>query len=104
MIAFATALPEKLISVLSGFRGQGGIIVATTAGSNIFLLTLCVGIIAVAGKPLDQSDTFALFDTVWMSSLSLLAVVFLGPHRIAGLVLLAAYMTFLVLEFTAYRC
>ena len=105
VIAFATTLPEKLISVLSGFRGQGGIIVATTAGSNIFLLTLCVGIVAVAGKPLGQSDTFVLFDlaTVWVSSLSLLMVVFLGPRRITGLLLLAAYVTFLVLEFTVYR-
>ncbi|KAJ5823616.1 hypothetical protein N7447_005956 [Penicillium robsamsonii] len=105
VISFATTLPEKLIAMLSGFRGQGGIIVATTAGSNIFLLTLCVGIVAVAGRLLDQSDTFVLFDlvTVWVSSLCLLVVVFLGPHRIAGLVLLAAYVAFLVMEFTVYR-
>ncbi|KAJ5374579.1 hypothetical protein N7517_006585 [Penicillium concentricum] len=105
VISFATTLPEKLISMLSGFRGQGGIMVATTAGSNIFLLTLCVGVVAVAGSPLDQSDTFVLFDlmTVWVSSVCLLVVVFLGPHRIAGLVLLAAYVTFLVMEFTVYR-
>ena len=105
VIAFATTLPEKLIAMLSGFRGQGGIIVATTAGSNIFLLTLCVGIVAVAGRPLDWSNTFVLFDlvTVWVTSVSLPAVVFLGPHRIAGLVLLAAYADFLVMEFTVYR-
>ncbi|CAG8882988.1 unnamed protein product [Penicillium egyptiacum] len=105
VIAFVTTLPEKSIAMLSGFRGQGGIIVATTAGSNIFLLTLCVGIVVVAGNTLDQSDTFVLFDlvTVWVSSLSLLAVVFLGPQRMAGLVLLAAYVIFLVMEFTLYR-
>ncbi|KAJ5584557.1 uncharacterized protein N7459_004357 [Penicillium hispanicum] len=105
VVAFATTLPEKVIAILSGFRGQGGIVVATTAGSNIFLLTLCVGIVAVAGSPIDQDDTFVLFDlvTVWVSSLGLLAVVFLGPRRIAGLALLAAYVVFLVLEFTVYR-
>ncbi|OQE22037.1 hypothetical protein PENFLA_c013G09989 [Penicillium flavigenum] len=105
VIAFVTTLPEKLVAMLSGFRGQGGIVVATTAGSNIFLLTLCVGVVAVAGNPLDRSDTFVLFDlvTVWVSSLSLLAVVFLGPQRIAGLALLAAYVTFLVMEFTIYK-
>ncbi|KAJ6038496.1 hypothetical protein N7499_004407 [Penicillium canescens] len=105
VISFATTLPEKLIAIFSGFRGQGGIIVATTAGSNIFLLTLCVGIVAVTGRPLDRSDTFVLFDlvTVWVSSLSLLAIVFLGSHRVAGLVLLAAYVIFLVMEFTVYR-
>jgi Ca2+/Na+ antiporter len=105
VIAFATTLPEKLIAMLSGFRGQGGIIGAATAGSNIFLLTLCGGIVAVAGRPLDRSDTFVPFDlvTVWVSSVSFLAVVFLGPHRIAGLVLLAAYVIFLVMEVTVYR-
>ncbi|KAJ9195962.1 hypothetical protein DTO164E3_6500 [Paecilomyces variotii] len=105
VIAFATTLPEKLLSILSGFRGQGGIIVATTAGSNIFLLTLCVGIVAVAGIPVDEADTFVHFDlvTVWMSSLCFTAVVFLGPSRLAGLVLLAAYIVFLVLEFTVYK-
>lgn len=106
VIAFATTLPEKLISVLSGFRGQGGIVVATTAGSNIFLLTLCVGIVAIARNPVDQTDTFVLFDlvTVWLSALCLTVVVFLlGPSCIAGLVLLAAYIAFLVLEFTYYK-
>ncbi|GAD98418.1 hypothetical protein PVAR5_7110 [Paecilomyces variotii No. 5] len=106
IIAFATTLPEKLISVLSGFRGQGGIVVATTAGSNIFLLTLCVGIVAIAGNPVNQTDTFVLFDLVivWLSALCLAVVVFLlGPSRVVGLVLLVAYIAFLVLEFTFYK-
>ncbi|GKZ16446.1 hypothetical protein AbraIFM66951_007130 [Aspergillus brasiliensis] len=105
VVAFATTLPEKLIAVLSGFRGQGGIVVATTAGSNIFLLTLCVGVVAVAGIPVDQSDTIILFDlvTVWLSSLVFSVVVFLGLGRAAGFVLLVAYVVFLVLEFTVYK-
>lgn len=106
VIAFATTLPEKFISVLSGFRGQGGIIVATTAGSNIFLLTLCVGIVAASGGAAGQADTFVLFDlvTVWMSALLLVAVVFLRPpSRISGFILLAAYLVFLILEFTVYK-
>lgn len=106
VIAFATTLPEKFISVLSGFRGQGGIVVATTAGSNIFLLTLCVGIVAASGGAVEQADAFVLFDlvTVWMSAFFLTVIVFLGPpSRISGLVLLAAYLVFLVLEFSLYQ-
>ncbi|KAL4918170.1 Sodium/calcium exchanger protein-domain-containing protein [Aspergillus aurantiobrunneus] len=111
VIAFATTLPEKLISVLSSIRGQSGIVVATTAGSNIFLLTLCVGVVAVAGIPVDQpeADTFVLFDlvVVWISSVCFTAVVFSGSGpgmgRGAGLVLLVAYVVFLVLEFTVFR-
>lgn len=64
VIAFVTTSPEKLIAMLSGFRGQGGIIVATTAESNIFLLILCVSVVAVAGRPLDRLDPFVLFDLV----------------------------------------
>ncbi|KAL2815098.1 Sodium/calcium exchanger protein-domain-containing protein [Aspergillus granulosus] len=105
VIAFATTLPEKLLSVLSGFRGQGGIVVATAAGSNIFLLTLCVGIVAVAGDPVNQGDTFVLFDLVmvWLSAFCIVVVIFLLPTRIAGLVLFSAYIVFLILEFTAFR-
>ncbi|PWY67245.1 hypothetical protein BO94DRAFT_570056 [Aspergillus sclerotioniger CBS 115572] len=102
VIAFATTLPEKLISVMSGLRGQGGIIVATTAGSNIFLLTLCVGVVAVAGGSVDQAgrDSLVLFDLVmvWISAVGFTAVVFLEPSRVAGVVLFAVYIVFLVLE------
>jgi Ca2+/Na+ antiporter len=105
IIAFATTLPEKFISVMSGSRGQGGIVVATTAGSNIFLLTLCVGVVAVAGVPVDQPDRAIWFDLlmVWLSSLGFLAVLFLRPSRLAGIALLAGYVVFLVLEFTVCR-
>lgn len=105
IVAFATTLPEKFISVMSGSRGQGGIVVATTAGSNIFLLTLCVGVVAVAGVPVDQPDQANWFDllVVWLSSLGFFAILFLRPSRLAGLALLAGYVVFLVLEFTIFR-
>jgi Ca2+/Na+ antiporter len=105
ILSFATTLPEKLIAVLSGSRGHVNIMAATTAGSNIFLLTLCAGVVALAGNTRNQSDTFVLFDliTVWVSSLGFFLVVILGLGRIAGVILLAAYLAFLALEFTVYR-
>ncbi|KAJ5489330.1 hypothetical protein N7539_004220 [Penicillium diatomitis] len=105
VIAFATTLPEKFISVLSGSRGQGGIIVATTAGSNIFLLTICIGVVAITGIPVTNADNFVTFElaTIWISAACLLAIVFLGSSRVAGLVLLAGYIVFVVLEFTVYK-
>ncbi|OJJ42782.1 hypothetical protein ASPZODRAFT_155049 [Penicilliopsis zonata CBS 506.65] len=100
VIAFATTLPEKLVAVVSSSRGEGGIIVAATAGSNIFLLTLCMGIIAVVGIPDNRTDTFIWVDllVVWLSSLSFTAVVFLGPSRLVGLVFLAAYIVYIVMR------
>ncbi|OJJ96450.1 hypothetical protein ASPACDRAFT_125046 [Aspergillus aculeatus ATCC 16872] len=106
IVAFATTLPEKLVAVLSGARGHGGILAATTAGSNIFLLTLCVGVVALAGDQGQEAGSgFVAFEllTVWVSSLVFCAVVFLGLGRIAAIVLLGAYVVFLCLEFTVYR-
>ncbi|CEL09164.1 hypothetical protein ASPCAL12304 [Aspergillus calidoustus] len=106
VVAFATTLPEKLIALLGGARGHGGIVVATTAGSNIFLLTLCVGVVAVAGIPVDQAnDGLVLFDlvTVWLAAGCFAAVVFLGLGRGAGVVLLGLYGVFVVLELTVFR-
>ncbi|KAG5208212.1 Sodium calcium transporter [Trichophyton interdigitale] len=80
VVSFATTLPEKLVAVLSGSRGQAGIMAATTAGSNIFLLTLCLGVVAAAGHQPQGVDSFVLFEllAVWVSSLAFCAVVFLG--------------------------
>ncbi|KAL3495464.1 Sodium/calcium exchanger protein-domain-containing protein [Aspergillus germanicus] len=112
IVAFATTLPEKFIAVLSGARGHGGIVVATTAGSNIFLLTLCVGVVAVAGNGIDggggeqqQEGGIVLFDlaAVWAAAVFFTAVVLLGLGRWAGGVLLVAYVVFLGLEFTVFR-
>lgn len=41
--------------------------------------------------------------TVWVSSLLFCVVIFLGMGRNTGVVLLAAYLRFLYLEFTVYR-
>ncbi|KAF7158929.1 hypothetical protein CNMCM5623_004108 [Aspergillus felis] len=105
IVSFATTLPEKLIAVISGSRGHVNIMAATTAGSNIFLLTLCAGVVALAGDTRNQSDTFVLFDliSVWVSSLGFFFVIIFGSGRIAGVIFLAAYLAFLALEFTVYR-
>ncbi|KAF5639306.1 sodium calcium transporter [Fusarium sp. NRRL 52700] len=47
ILAVATTLPEKFVAVLSGNRGHVGILVANTVGSNVFLLSLCLGIVMV---------------------------------------------------------
>jgi Ca2+/Na+ antiporter len=108
ILSFATTLPEKLVAVLSGSRGHSGVMVASTAGSNIFLLTLCMGVIAVSGTSESHPDVrngFAVFElaVTWASSALLFLIVMLGLGRPAGVVLIAAYVAFFVLEFTVYR-
>lgn len=105
VLSFATTLPEKFVAVISGARGHGGIVIASTAGSNIFLLTLCLGITLVAGNQEELANSmipFELFVT-WASSALLLPIVFFGSGRWVGGLLLVLYIAFIVLEFTVYR-
>ena len=44
VLSFATTLPEKFVAITSSAQGHSGIVVASTAGRNIFLLTLCLAL------------------------------------------------------------
>lgn len=108
ILSFATTLPEKLIAVLSGARGHGSIMVASTAGSNVFLLTLCLGFVAITSSmpPNGVSgDKVVMFElgVAWASAAVFLFIVVFGGGRVAGAGLVAAYVAFLVLEFTVNR-
>lgn len=105
VLSFATTLPEKFVAVISGARGHGGIVVASTAGSNIFLLTLCLGITLVAGSQEELADSLIPFELLvtWTSSALFLLIVILGSWRWIGGMLLILYLSFIVLEFTSFR-
>ncbi|KAB8257132.1 hypothetical protein BDV32DRAFT_160749 [Aspergillus pseudonomiae] len=105
VVSFATTLPEKMIAIISGSRGHSGIVVASTAGSNIFLLTLCAGVIGLAELPTDNSDRVLLFEvfSTWVSSVMLFLAVFVSANRAIGALFLVMYVAFLILEFTVYR-
>jgi Ca2+/Na+ antiporter len=109
ILAFATTLPEKLHSTLEGVRGHSGMLVATTAGSNIFLLTLCLGILFISqGEGDDSTDLgqellgFEVW-AAWACSLVLLLIVFIGGRRWMGPLLLGCYAAFIVSEFLVFR-
>jgi Ca2+/Na+ antiporter len=107
ILSVATTLPEKFIAVLSGSRGHEGILVANTIGSNIFLLSLCMGIVLVAsGGDFDRGSVNAAELGVMISSTVVLtATVWFGARwsRWIGAGMLVAYAVFLVLEFTTIR-
>ncbi|ELR02651.1 hypothetical protein VC83_01010 [Pseudogymnoascus destructans] len=105
VLSFATTLPEKFVAVIGGARGHGGIVAASTAGSNIFLLTLCLGITFVAGDQVELADSVVPFELLvtWASSALFCLLVFLGSERWVGGLLLVLYVAFIVLEFTVYR-
>lgn len=107
ILSTATTLPEKLIAVISGSRGHTGILVANTVGSNIFLLTLCMGIvwIVTAGEFDAGSINAAEVGVMMASTVALNATVWFGAKwiRWIGAAMLIAYVVFLVLEFMLIR-
>jgi len=102
LLSLATTLPEKFVAAISGSRGQSGILVANTVGSNIFLLTLCLGIVLLGANDIQEVRLIELA-WVWGSALVLGLVVLLGSRRWIGAGLLLAYIVFLVLEFWLFR-
>ena len=105
VLSVATTLPEKFVAIISGARGHGGIVVASTAGSNIFLLTLCLGVTLMAGNQKEVAESLILFELLvtWASSALFLLIVLLGSGRWVGGMLIVLYLVFIVLEFTIYR-
>ena len=107
VLSIATTLPEKLIASLSGIRGQTGVMVANTVGSNIFLLTLCLGIVWVSPS---DGDSYAAVGTTELvtlvaSSATMCVVVFTRGNvtKRFGLGFLMAYFAFLSLEIALIR-
>ena len=105
VLSIATTLPEKFIAMCSGARGQNGIVVANTAGSNIFLLTLCAGVLFLAGDVdalVDSVNTFDLLVTAATAAI-FAVIVFVGAKRWMGIALLVLYFAFIGVEFAFYR-
>ncbi|KAK9490999.1 hypothetical protein V1508DRAFT_423265 [Lipomyces doorenjongii] len=102
VLALATTLPEKFVALLSGFRSHAGILVANTVGSNILLLTLCLGIVLVdAGGDFDSGSVSAIeLAFMWFSTLLLTGTAWYGGRwtRMIGVSMVGLYIAFLALE------
>lgn len=102
ILSFITTIPEKFLAVIAGKRARTGVVIAGAAGSNIFLLTLCLGVVFSSKEASDvvtrPKEIFvALGCSLVMTCLVLLLP---GTSRWAGLLLLLAYGAFLVTELT----
>ncbi|KAK5057507.1 hypothetical protein LTR84_011507 [Exophiala bonariae] len=103
VLAIATTLPEKFVAIVSGSRGHVGILVANTAGSNIFLLSLCLGVVMLdtSGDLKRGSVNVAELGVLWTSTLAFTLTIWIGGRycRWIGAVMLVGYVAFIVLEF-----
>lgn len=107
ILSIATTLPEKFIAVMSSSKGHAGIMVANTVGSNIFLLSLVIGVLWLStGGEYDEGSTNAIELGVMVGSTVAMALIVwldLSWSRWLGAAMLVAYVAFLVLEFTTIR-
>jgi Ca2+/Na+ antiporter len=100
ILSLATTLPEKMVAIMGGLRHQPGIMVANTVGSNIFLVTLCGGILFLWGDAEQLRLSFSVLEASVMfgSAVLILIIVLGGGRRWMGGVMLGLYVAFLVLE------
>ncbi|KAB5583731.1 Sodium/calcium exchanger protein-domain-containing protein [Coniochaeta sp. 2T2.1] len=105
ILSLATTLPEKFVAIMGGVRHQPGIMVANTVGSNIFLVTLCGGILFLWGDAEQLRLSFGALEASAMlgSAVLILGIVLGGGRRWMGGVMLGLYVAFLISEFASGR-
>jgi Ca2+/H+ antiporter len=101
VVAIGTTLPDKAISLVGGFKSQGGLVVANAVGSNMFLLTLTLGLAAFAAPVAADAPTLRFDVPVMLGSALLLSLLLLRQrlHWRAGLLLLALYGGYLAYQY-----
>lgn len=125
-LSLATTLPEKFLAVMSSSKGHSGLMVADAVGSNMFLLTLCLGITAWTIASHDWHDHESEEDGgfayvgiarieawwLWAATIALTLIVnfggklfckFAAVRHVVGILMLMGYGGFLAIEFTILR-
>lgn len=105
VVSIGTSIPELAASVIAMVRKEKAISVGNLIGSNIFNLLAVLGITAII-HPIHVVDSHLItYDLIWMLGISflILPLVFIPKgQRLGwrdGLILLAAYATFLFTTF-----
>lgn len=100
IVAFGTSVPELVASGVAAFRKQTDISLGNLVGSNIFNIMIVIGITSLI-MPIQVAESVMSFDMYWMLgiALALYPMMFIGKKmgRIHGLILLSAYVTYILL-------
>jgi cation:H+ antiporter len=98
LVAFGTSVPELAASIAAAKRGEGQLVIGNIVGSNVFNISLILGISGVI-RPLPVDTAILTFDVPLMLALSvlLLPLVYTSRtvHRLEGVGLLLVYVAFL---------
>ena len=100
VIAIGTSLPELITSVIAIRKGHTDIGIGNIIGSNIYNVLMIMGVGAALGGVIVASDVFIDYAIMIAFSASLLIAWKIGLiNRIMGIVLLIAYLAYLVFVF-----
>ncbi|RKF71934.1 putative sodium calcium transporter [Golovinomyces cichoracearum] len=108
ILSLAAPLPERLVKFSYTKRLRSDILMASTAGTNIVLLTLCMGIFLLAG---DESENNEFHGSVrgfdlwvcWSCSLILVTLAWIGGRPYIGGILLVCYIIYLGCELIVFK-
>jgi cation:H+ antiporter len=99
VVAIGTTLPDKAISLVGGMRGQSGVVTANAIGSNIFLLTLVLGLAALgSGHGIAVAHSVKQVDLPLLLAASVVVVALFyrrSLHWRTGVALLALYVAYI---------
>jgi cation:H+ antiporter len=99
VISIGTALPELVGSIVAASRGNAALAIGSVIGSNVLNVFLVLGVTAYL-RPIHAGELIHLSDLLGLVCITLLGILMLrGSRRITraeGLVLVAAYVVFVV--------
>ena len=98
IVALGTSAPDAAISLAAARRGASALVLANTAGSNVCILLLLLGLVAVV-QPVSVPSAILTFDLPVLLAVSALAIVLARRRLIRrghGVALLAIYGLYLV--------
>jgi K+-dependent Na+/Ca+ exchanger-like protein len=100
VVAVGTTLPDKAISFVAGRRGNSGVVTANATGSNIFVLTLVLGLAAlVSGSGVSMAPDVAAVDVPLLIAVTVLVVLLFQRSALGrgtGIGLLLLYVAYIV--------
>lgn len=99
IVAIGTSLPELVTSIIAAMSKRTDLALGNILGSNIMNILAIIGLTAIV-KPIAISGSFLESDYLWMLGISLLLYPLMRAKmrisKVEGLVLLSAYIAYLV--------
>ncbi len=94
IVAIGTTLPDKAISLVGGMKGSSGVVLANATGSNIFVLTLLLGLSAILGGAGGSSIGIDMWLLLGLSIAVTIMILRERLGRVEGALLLLFYLAY----------